>query len=310
MTKNNYISIILLIIFISVSLFGEFGYQLKLYKYSPYTGNKNYSDQPPSSYWIKKILFNEVKYDKNYPPIRSLNNQTDEYHGLGTDDQGRDILILLCKSASVYFICGTETVIVAIILGLILGSMAGYRKFNSNNVFEKFLNNSGDIIRNIIDVFPLIVIIIIAVIWTQKNLYLTMLFFGVVYSSKIASIVKNKIEVLNKSGFIEAANELGLSNLNILLKQIIWYNCRFLLIVQIIYCFIGVILIESTLSYLGLSGLKWITWGSIIFSGIGGQPAVKLYSYGMYWQSIPAILLIIISIGCLHFIANSIKTRQ
>ena len=67
----------------------------------------------------------------------------------------------------------------------------------------------------------------------------------------VASVIKNKIGLLKQKNFIEAATALGMRSSAIIFKHILWFNCRSLLIVQATLGMAEVILIETSLSYLG-----------------------------------------------------------
>jgi hypothetical protein len=78
-----------------------------------------------------------------------------------------------------------------------------------------------------------------------------MVLVGITSMPVIASLVAGKIAFLRQKSFIEAAHALGLPAHTVILKHILWFNCRALLVIQATLGMAEAILIETSLSYLG-----------------------------------------------------------
>jgi len=91
-----------------------------------------------------------------------------------------------------------------------------------------------------------------------------MLVVGFTNVPVVTSLIKGKIQFLKQKNFIEADVALGLPTSTILLKHILWHNCRSLLIIEATLGMAEAILMETSLSYLGFGVQEptpsWETW--------------------------------------------------
>jgi len=60
----------------------------------------------------------------------------------------------------------------------------------------------------------------------------------------------NKIAALREEDFIEAAREIGLSDRRIILKHILWYNCKEIIIFHALFAISAFILLEAYMDFL------------------------------------------------------------
>ena len=81
-------------------------------------------------------------------------------------------------------------------------------------------------------------------------------------------MIKSKVIFLKKRSFIEAAKALGLKTRDIIFKHILWYNCKAIVIIQATLGMAEVILIETSLSYLGFGVQEPApSWGNMVAAG-------------------------------------------
>ncbi len=276
-----------ILLFVFAALFGELAYPLGIYKYSPNQTNLSLADIPPSNKLLRNLLVRSANFNNNFYESNTAGDKN--YFFAGTDAEGRDILIRVFNGAATYLIGGSIAILIAVILGLALGAVTGYYK-------DKFLYGTGLFFISIIESFPVIVILILIAFVYNFNFWALMTTIGIIYSTKFGRLIKTKIEVLKSSDFILAAKELGLSDNKIIFKHIVWYNCKNEILVQMIYVFAAVILIEATLGYIGygVAG-NWVSWGKMIYEGIGGKSALRLMN-GMYWEFVPPAVAMVVSI--------------
>ncbi len=286
-----------IIVFVAGALFGQYGYQLGLYPHSPTDVQYDRFDSPPTSS-VLRTLFDrreEPEFDfEYYEPI--------EGHILGTDNDGRDIFIRVLNGASTYLYAGIVTVLISLLIGITLGSLTGYYRGKASESVASF-------ITNVLDAYPRIVILIIVAFISHFNLYAIMVTLGILNATRIARIISGTIDSLKNTDFILAAKEIGLSDLTIIGKHIVWYNCRHLLSIQIIYGFASVILIEATLSYIGYGiGDPLVSWGRMIYEGSGGRYPHNFVA-GVYWQAMPPVVAIIGTILGLNLLGDGLSKR-
>lgn len=290
----------IIIIFICFAFFGKFAYSLGLYKYSPTKTNLSLADIPPSNSLLKIMLDRSKDYNQFY--INENKETIDKYYLIGTDVEGRDIFIRVMDGAATYLIGGSIAIIIALVLGLILGAITGYYQ-------DKLISEVGGILVSVIESFPAIVLLIIISFVYNFSFWALMLTIGLIYSTRFGRIIKSKIEVLKNNDFIEAARELGLSDFKIIFKHIIWFNCKNEILVQMIYIYAAVILVEASLGYIGYGVVGyWVSWGKMIYDGIGGKSAIKLMN-GRYWEFLPPAVATIFTIWGFNLLANGISKK-
>ena len=120
-----------------------------------------------------------------------------------------------------------------------------------------------------------------------------MTFVGISSIPKVSTYIKSKVEVLKKQGFIEAGKALGLSQANIIFKHIVWLSSKSVLIIHATLGMGESILIETSLSYLGIGVQEPVpSWGNMVAMG------KDFFFQGKFWLStIPAIVILVTIMG-------------
>ncbi len=202
-------------------------------------------------------------YDITYTASINRNAYPSAQHWLGTDENGRDVLIRVLYGGQISLTIGIVVVVLETIVGVILGGLAGY--------FGKWVDQ---IIMRIVDIFyciPQMPILLICSAILQANevngiariywLCLVLVFFG---WSGTARLVRGQILSLREQEFMLAERSMGVPARRKIFLHLI-PNVLPLLIVQMTLGLGGIILTESTLSYLGLGvPIPYATWGNII----------------------------------------------
>ena len=204
-------------------------------------------------------------------------------HPLGTDFLGRDLLTRLVLGIQAYFVPGLLAVALALAGGSALGILAGWRGGWWDMLVTYF--------ANLLDSFPRLVLILLVIAAFKPDIYYVMAVVGVTSTPVIASLVAGKIAFLRQKSFIEAAQALGLPARTVILKHILWYHCRALLVIQATLGMAEAILIETSLSYLGF-GVQEPTpsWGNMVQSG------ANYFLQGDFWPSTAPALAILATI--------------
>jgi ABC-type dipeptide/oligopeptide/nickel transport system permease subunit len=283
---------IIAVLFLMAALLGSAGHGVNLYPYSPNEVDFVNFDSPPSLSPLRVLLDR-----REFPDEPSA----DAFHIFGTDNDGRDIFIRICAGASTYLFAGMFTVFISLFVGIALGS---------SEYYAGGLYDSGSrFIVSVIDSYPRVIILIIVAFISNFNLYAITGSLGLLNATRIARIVSSVVASLKNSDAVYAAKEIGLSDGVIILKHIVWYNCRQLLSVQIVYGLVSVVLIEATLSYIGYGvGEPLVSWGRMIYEGAGGRYPFNLVE-GIYWQVIPPAAAIIVTVLGLNLLADGLNKR-
>ena len=204
-------------------------------------------------------------------------------HLLGTDFLGRDLQSRLILGIQAYFLPGLLAIAISLVGGAVLGILAGYRGGAFDTVVTYF--------DNLLDSFPRLVLILLVIAAFKPDIYYIMVVVGITGMPVIANLVAGKIAFLRQKSFIEAAHALGLPAHTVILKHILWYNCRALLVIQATLGMAEAILIETSLSYLGF-GVQEPTpsWGNMV------QAGANYFLQGNFWPSTAPALAILATI--------------
>ncbi len=215
-------------------------------------------------------------------------------HLLGTDFMGRDMLSRLIVGIQAYFLPGLLAISISLLFGTLLGVLAGYCGGRSDTVITYF--------TNLVDSFPRLVLILLVIAAFKPDIYVIMIVVGITNVPVVASLIKGKIQFLKQKNFIEADTALGLPTRTIILKHILWHNCRSLLIIQATLGMGEAILMETSLSYLGF-GVQEPTpsWGNMVQSG------ANYFMKGQFWPSTAPALAILFTILGFHLLGDGLN---
>jgi peptide/nickel transport system permease protein len=215
-------------------------------------------------------------------------------HLLGTDFMGRDMLSRLIVGIQAYFLPGLLAIFIALFGGTVLGVLAGYRGGKWDTGITYF--------TNLVDSFPRLVLILLVIAAFKPDIWYIMLVVGITNVPAVASHIKGKILFLRQKNFIEADIALGLPTRTIILKHILWHNCRSILIIQATLGMGEAILMETSLSYLGF-GVQEPTpsWGNMV------QAGANYFLKGQFWPSTAPALAILFTILGFHLLGDGLN---
>jgi peptide/nickel transport system permease protein len=215
-------------------------------------------------------------------------------HVLGTDFMGRDMLSRLVVGIQAYFLPGILAVSIALFFGTVLGVLSGYRGGRFDTAITYFIN--------LVDSFPRLVLILLVIAAFKPDIWYIMVVVGITNVPVVSSHIKGKIQFLKQKNFIEADMALGLPTSTIILKHILWHNCRALLIIQATLGMAEAILMETSLSYLGF-GVQEPTpsWGNMV------QAGANYFMQGKFWPSTAPALAILVTILGFHLLGDGLN---
>ena len=248
----------------------------------------------------KTIIYTDTEYSWDRKTFNQL-GKMDGNHWFGTDEQGMDVFVRLMYGGRVSLTLGFLVVILQTIFGIILGGLAGY--------FGKWVDT---LIMRIVDIFNClpsmpILLIISAVLdgmeLDQKfRIYYLLGIMTLLGWAGIARMVRGQILYLREQEFMVAAEALGLSVPRKIFRHLI-PNIMPQLIVQMTLGLGGIILTESTLSYLGIGiPIPYAAWGTMISAA--QKPEILKY-YPNLW--IPAGCLIVIAVLAFNFVGDGLR---
>lgn len=213
-------------------------------------------------------------------------------HLFGTDQFGRDILLRMMFGARISLSIGILTMAVSLIVGSLIGAVAGY-----------YGNRIDNVLMRIMDVFLAIPSTLLAIsIVAALGQSMTNLLVAIAVSQvpAFARVVRSSILSVKGQDYIEAARAYGTHDLRIILRHII-PNALGPIIVQATLNVARSILHISSLSYVGL-GISPPTpeWGSMLSEG------QTLMRYHPHLILIPGIA-IVLAVMSLNLVGDGLR---
>jgi len=181
-------------------------------------------------------------------------------HWFGTDELGRDILSRVIYGARISMLVGSCVVLTSLLVGLIIGSIAGYY----GGAVDRFVNV---VLMNAFLSFPGILIAIAFVAFRGPGILNLVIALSLGGWVGYARLVRGQVLATREREFVEAARALGASDLRIIVRHIL-PNIIQPVIVQAAIGMAGAILAEATMSFLGLGvPPPTASWGAMLNDG-------------------------------------------
>lgn len=215
-------------------------------------------------------------------------------HLLGTDQVGRDLLSRLIYASRVSLSVGVGAVAIYVVIGTVLGAMAGY--------FGKWVDM---VIMRITDVFmsfPYLMVILVLVSIMGPSLFNIVVVLGLLGWPAIARIVRGSVLSIKEMDYIKAGIALGYSTPKIVFQHIL-PNCLAPILVNATFGIAQAIIMEASLSFLGM-GVQPPTasWGNMLTEA---QSLTVLSSQPWLW--IPPGLMILLAVLSINFMGDGLR---
>ena len=235
-------------------------------------------------FWDTKLAY-VGSSPTDMPPVgfATAQHQGSPAHPLGTENQGRDMLAVMIVGAPASLRVGFTAAGIGLLIGVVLGSAAGY--------FGGWVDN---VIRTLADslmTIPTLAILIVISAYVRVMDIGAMAFILALFAwTHPTRLVRAQVLTLRERGYVRMAQLSGVSGIEIMLKEMMpnmlpWLAASFAGGVS------GAILAAASLEALGLGPTRIPTLGMTIYYAIRSSAILR----GMWWWwGLPILALIII----------------
>ena len=230
-------------------------------------------------------------YDENSMDLLHRLSAPSAAHLLGTDEGGRDELTRLLYGARVSLLIGVVPALLSLLLGSLLGVIAGYR----GGIVDTLIMRTADVTL----AFPSMLLAMVIMYSLGGGIVNVFLTLTLVSWANVARVVRAQTLKLKNSEFVEAARVIGVSKHKIMRRHIL-PNCLPTLLVLFTLNIPASILTESSLSFLGL-GIQPpnASWGLMINTG-------RQYLYSAPWLCFAPGAAIMLIVLAFNFLGNGL----
>ena len=222
-------------------------------------------------------------------------------HWLGTNEMGQDMFTRLMYGGRISLLVGFVVVAVEMLVGVTLGGIAGY-----------YGGKVDMIIMRLVEIFvsipfiPLMLILssllISLKVSPENKIYYTMFVMGIIYWAGVARMIRGNILSLREMEYMQAAEATGIRTSRKIFKHLI-PNVMPIIIVMATMDLGGVILMESTMSFLGIGvGQPYASWGNMVSSV---NDNVSMRNFLNIW--LPPGICILLTVLAFNFVGDGLR---
>jgi peptide/nickel transport system permease protein len=215
-------------------------------------------------------------------------------HLFGTDENGVDLLSELLWGARVALTISATVVAICAVVGVALGTVAGY--------FGGWLD---EVVMRTVDVllaFPGL-LLNLAIVAVVKRPGLSIVVFALCVNGWVAyaRVARAQVLSLRERDYVTAARALGAGPLRVMARHIV-PNLLGPVLVQMTFGMGGVILVEASLSFLGVGPQLNYSWGALLDQGRGQIWTTQRLAL------VPGLAIALVVIGC-NLVGDALRDR-
>lgn len=195
-------------------------------------------------------------YDPARTDFTALRQPPSDAYPLGTDEIGRDLLSRVVYGARASLQAGVISVLIAMLLGVPLGLVAGYY----GGVLDELIGRVTDALL----AFPFLILAVALAAALGPSLTNAMIAIGIASAPTFVRLTRGQVLAVRAEDYVQAAVALGARDLRLLTRHVL-PNAFAPILVQATLTIAGAIIAESALSFLGL-GVQPPTpsWGGML----------------------------------------------
>ena len=206
---------------------------------------------------------------------------------LGTDHMGRSVAWRLVTASQSFVGPGLLAMAVALLLGLPAGALAGYRGGATAGLVRY--------LWAVIAAVPRFVLVLLACAIYGSSSRVLAITAGVSFAPGLGEALVARIEALRNREFVLATRAHGVSAARTLGWHLLWIGCRALVLRQLLYLLAFMLVLETSLSYIGGFGIAepQPSWGNMLSFEFGvhdGNPAAWAAPALAIWLTVAAAI--------------------
>lgn len=232
--------------------------------------------------------------DPSKVDLRLIDKPPSAEHILGGDRSGRDVWSRLLHGARTSLIVGFGAVAVYVLVGMLVGAIAGY----IGGPLDHILMRVTDTVLSI----PTLLLVIVFVSVVGPSLLSVIVVIGLLGWPGTSRIVRAQFLALREAEFVTAARVIGVSHRDIVLRHLL-PNVIGPLTVLATFGVASAILLEASLSFLGL-GVQAPATSLGIMINEARAPSVL---HDMPWLWLPPGLLIATIVLAVNFVGDGLR---
>ncbi len=206
-------------------------------------------------------------------------------HWLGTNDIGQDIFSELIYGTRVSLVVGASAALISIVIGTSVGLVAGYY-----TRLGMFLMRVVDIIL----VLPFLPLLILLAAYVGRSTVNTVLVIGLLSWAGAARVIRSHVLSCASYDYVLAARAVGARNGHILLRHLL-PQVTLLAVGMFVEATSAAILLEASLSFLGLGDPLQKSWGTILYwAQVRGAFLTPAW---LWWVLPPGLMIVAASLG-------------
>jgi peptide/nickel transport system permease protein len=234
-------------------------------------------------------VFPPVRYTPRETGFKSLEKPSRE-HILGVDQSTRDVAVRLLYGTRISLTIGVIAVAIYVLIGVTLGATAGYFGGRVDLVIQR-------LIEIMMSVPTFFVILTLVAFIEHPSIFHIMLIIGLVNWTGVARLVRAEFLRLRNLDFVMAAVALGYPTRRIIFEQVL-PNAMGPVLVSATFGVAVAILVESTLSFLGLGDLSAPSWGQTLQEG---------YATGAWHLILAPGIAIFVTVSALNLVGEGLR---
>ncbi len=181
------------------------------------------------------------------------------YYVLGSDTLGNDVLTRLLYGARISLTIGLLVVAIELVVGVTLGALAGY--------LGGFVDDLLMLVAQAVMVIPVLFLILFLMSVVEKpSIYTIVTLIALVGWPSVMRLVRGEFLRQRELDYVTAARALGFTDRRVMFRHIV-PNTLAPVFVAATFAIAGVVLLESTLAFLGISDPGAPSWGQILKIG-------------------------------------------